>query len=195
MRASDYSEPNKKKKKSKNDKANDDEDPNKPKDDIKPVSFFSMFRYATTKDRLLYFIGFLGAIATGLTTPANSLIFGNLTNVSYIDRYWSNYSFFNLHLRVQDMIKNSGLAQGAKYTRNDDYSEALLDAVQNFSLNNTYIGIVMLVCSYISVTCFNYAAHSQIMSVRSKFFKSVLHQDMSWYDVNQSGEVASRMNE
>ncbi|KAL7735119.1 hypothetical protein ACLKA6_001984 [Drosophila palustris] len=53
----------------------------------------------------------------------------------------------------------------------------------------------MLVCSYISVTCNYYAAHSQIMSVRSKFFKSVLRQDMSWYDFNQSGEVASRMNE
>lgn len=96
---------------------------------------------------------------------------------------------------MQDMISMGGLVQGAKYTRADDLSETLLDAVQGFSLNNTYIGIVMLVCSYISVTCFNYAAHSQIMSVRSKFFKSVLHQDMSWYDFNQSGEVASRMNE
>lgn len=93
------------------------------------------------------------------------------------------------------MILLSGLVQGAKYMRNDNYSEAILDAVQNFSLNNTYIGIVMLACSYISVTCFNYAAHSQIMSIRSKFFKSVLHQDMTWYDFNQSGEVASRMNE
>ncbi|KAL7735124.1 hypothetical protein ACLKA6_001989 [Drosophila palustris] len=93
------------------------------------------------------------------------------------------------------MINLSGLLEGGvRYTR-DATSDALLDAVQDFSLKNTFIGIVMLVCSYISVTCFNYAAHSQIMSVRSKFFKSVLRQDMSWYDFNQSGEVASRMNE
>ncbi|XP_060657787.1 ATP-dependent translocase ABCB1-like [Drosophila nasuta] len=170
-------EPNKsKKKKSKHDNAEDtEEDDGRPKEDIKPVSFFSMFRYATTKDRILYFIGFVGAIATGLTTPANSLIFGDLTN---------------------DMINLSGLQEGGtRYQRDDPGSNALLDAVQQFSLNNTYIGIVMLVCSYLSVTCFNYAAHSQIMSIRSKFFKSVLHQDMSWYDFHQSGEVASRMNE
>ncbi|KAH8371803.1 hypothetical protein KR093_008900 [Drosophila rubida] len=168
-------EPNKKKKKSKHDTSEEsEEDDGRPKEDIKPVSFFKMFRYATTKDRVLYFIGFLGAIATGLTTPANSLIFGDLTN---------------------DMIDLSGLQEDAKYVRNDFNSDALLDAVQDFSLKNTYIGIVMLVCSYISVTCFNYAAHSQIMSIRSKFFKSVLHQDMSWYDFHQSGEVASRMNE
>ncbi|XP_034477395.1 ATP-dependent translocase ABCB1 [Drosophila innubila] len=167
-------EPNKSKNKSKNDKSEDNEDEDKPKDEVKPVSFFKMFRYATTQDRILYFIGFLGAIATGLTTPANSLIFGDLTN---------------------DMIDLSGLVEGAKYKSDDYNSNALMDAVQDFSLKNTYIGIVMLVCSYISITCFNYAAHSQIMSIRSKFFKSVLHQDMSWYDFNQSGEVASRMNE
>ncbi|KAM8712490.1 hypothetical protein ACLKA7_012923 [Drosophila subpalustris] len=171
-------EPNKtkNKKKSKNDESDEnEEDDGKPKqEEVPPVGFFKMFRYATTKDKTLYFIGFLGAIATGLTTPANSLIFGDLTN---------------------DMINLSGLLEGGvRYTR-DAASDALLDAVQDFSLKNTYIGIVMLVCSYISVTCFNYAAHSQIMAVRSKFFKSVLRQDMSWYDFNQSGEVASRMNE
>ncbi|XP_017866163.1 PREDICTED: multidrug resistance protein 1A [Drosophila arizonae] len=132
-----------------------------------------MFRYATKKDRILYILGLLGAVATGLTTPANSLIFGNLAD---------------------DMISMSGTLERNVYVK-DAASDMLLDAVQDFSLNNTYIGIVMLVCSYISVTSFNYAAHSQILAIRSKFFQSVLHQDMTWYDMNPSGEVASRMNE
>lgn len=93
------------------------------------------------------------------------------------------------------MINLSGIGQETTYTRESFHFEALLDAVQNFSLNVTYIGLVMLFCSYMAITCFNYAAHSQIMSIRSKFFQSVLHQDMSWYDINPSGEVASRMNE
>lgn len=80
------------------------------------------------------------------------------------------------------------------YTRANE-AEQLLDSVQTFALQNTYIGIVMLVGSYISITLFNYAAHAQILRIRGKFFKSILHQDMAWYDVNQSGEVASRMNE
>ncbi|XP_064542584.1 ATP-dependent translocase ABCB1-like [Drosophila montana] len=168
-------EPNKtKKKNSKHDESTDSSEDDKPKEDIKPVGFLNMYRYATTKDRSLYTIGLLCAVATGLTTPANSLIFGNLAN---------------------DMIYYSGLVEGANYMRESSGSELLLDAVQQFSLNNTYIGIVMLVCSYVSITVFNYAAHSQIMCIRSKFFKSVLHQDMSWYDINPSGEVASRMNE
>ncbi|EDW61888.1 ATP-dependent translocase ABCB1 [Drosophila virilis] len=167
-------EPNKKKKNSKHKEPADNDEDEKPKEDIKPVGFFTMFRYASKKDRILYCIGLLCSLAMGLTTPANSLIFGNLAN---------------------DMINSSGRGQETTYTRESSNSEALLDAVQKFSLNVTYIGLVMLFCSYMAITCFNYAAHSQIMSIRSKFFQSVLHQDMGWYDINPSGEVASRMNE
>uniref|UniRef100_A0A0K8VT37 ABC-type xenobiotic transporter n=1 Tax=Bactrocera latifrons TaxID=174628 RepID=A0A0K8VT37_BACLA len=157
----------KKKKKSK--KGDDDKDVEK-KDDVEPVGFFKMFRYATTKDKLLYALGLFCAIATGLTTPANSLIFGNLSNA---------------------MISYGG---SANYTRRTA-DENLLDAVQTFALQNSIIGIIMLVCSYISVTSFNYAANAQILRIRGSFLRSVLHQDMAWYDFNQSGEVASRMNE
>lgn len=80
------------------------------------------------------------------------------------------------------------------YTRASE-SNQLLEAVQTFAFQNTMIGVVMLVCSYISITVFNYAAHAQILRIRGKFFRSILHQDMAWYDFNQSGEVASRMNE
>ena len=41
-----------------------------------------MYKYATPANKLMYVVGILGAVATGLTTPANSLIFGNLANVS-----------------------------------------------------------------------------------------------------------------
>ncbi|XP_001975658.3 multidrug resistance protein 1A [Drosophila erecta] len=170
-------EPNKSKKKSKHDAtdASDEKDGFHFDEEVKPVGYFQIFRYATKKDRALYVIGLLSAVATGLTTPANSLIFGNLAN---------------------DMIELGGLVEAGKtYRADDDVSNLLLDKVQQFSLQNTYIGIIMLVCSYLSITCFNYAAHSQILIIRSKFFRSILHQDMKWYDFNQSGEVASRMNE
>lgn len=59
------------------------EEDDKPKDDIAPVAFFKMYKYSTPANKLMYVIGILGAVATGLTTPANSLIFGNLANVSF----------------------------------------------------------------------------------------------------------------
>ncbi|XP_053963436.1 ATP-dependent translocase ABCB1 [Anastrepha ludens] len=153
-------------KKGKKSKKRDDDK----KDVAEPVAFFKMFRYATMKDRLLYALGIICTIATGLTTPANSLIFGNLAN---------------------SMIDYGTPANGTTSSAVD----SLLDAVETFAFQNSMIGIVMLACSYISITTFNYAAQAQIVRIRGKFLRSVLHQDMSWYDFNQSGEVASRMNE
>lgn len=194
------SEPNKSKKKSKHDEsdASDEEDGSQYHEDVKQVSYFQLFRYATKKDRALYVIGLLSAVATGLTTPANSLIFGNLANVSQkcCSKIVDLYLFIHLFKYPKDMIDLGGLLESGKSYRADDaISTLLLDKVRQFSLQNTYIGIIMLVCSYLSITCFNYAAHSQILTIRSKFFRSILHQDMKWYDFNQSGEVASRMNE
>lgn len=87
-----------------------------------------------------------------------------------------------------------GFASPGNYTRSAA-DDALLDAVETFAFQNCIIGIIMLTCSYISITTFNYAANAQILRIRGKFIRSILHQDMSWYDFNQSGEVASRMNE
>ncbi|KAM7343054.1 ATP-dependent translocase ABCB1-like [Cochliomyia hominivorax] len=140
------------------------------KDDIEPVAFFKMFKYATPTNKLMYCVGVLAAIATGLTIPANSYFFGKL---------------------AKNMIM---FGAPGEYTRLDE-KEMLFDAVSQYAVNVAIIGTIMLVCSYISVTFFNYAAHAQILRIRGKFFRSVLHQDMEWYDFNQSGEVASRMNE
>lgn len=142
-------------------------------DEVPDVSFLSLYKYSTGIDKLLYFVGIVCALLTGITTPLNSLIFGNLTDA---------------------MVKYGLYLAGQQQTRSAETDE-LLDAVKTFALQNTYIGIIMLVCSYISITVFNYAAQSQIYTIRGKFFKGVLHQDMSWYDFHQSGEVASRMNE
>ncbi|XP_055920973.1 ATP-dependent translocase ABCB1 [Eupeodes corollae] len=142
-------------------------------DEAPEVSFLSIYKYSSWTDKTMYFVGFLCAIATGITTPLNSLIFGNLTDA---------------------MVKYGLYLVGQENARSVE-SDELLEAVKTFALQNAYIGAVMLICSYLSITLFNYAAQSQIYTIRGKFFKAILHQDMSWYDFHQSGEVASRMNE
>lgn len=51
-----------------------------PRLNIKKISF--QYTYATKKDWFMIFIGICGAIVTGLCTPANMLIFGDLLDVS-----------------------------------------------------------------------------------------------------------------
>lgn len=52
------------------------------------------YKYSSTKDRVFIAIGVIGAIVTGLTTPANTLIFGNLVNVSNYIKF-TNKQYLN----------------------------------------------------------------------------------------------------
>lgn len=162
------------KEKQKNGKQETKEEAQAKKNDEAPeVPFLSLYKYSTWTDKSMYLVGIICAILTGITTPLNSLIFGNLTDA---------------------MVKYGLYLINQQQTRSAE-SDELLEAVKTFALQNAYIGAVMLICSYLSIALFNYAAQSQIYTIRGKFFKGVLHQDMSWYDFHQSGEVASRMNE
>lgn len=67
--------------------------------------------------------------------------------------------------------------------------------VHMFVLYTCLLGAVMLVGTYLSVMLFNYAAHNQIFRIRCEYLKAVLNKDVEWFDVNQCGEFASRMNE
>lgn len=90
------------------------------------------------------------------------------------------------------MIGNAEISDTGELILDND---AFYDAIVSFAMWNGILGIIVLVCSYISVALFNYAALSQIYKIRGSFLKSALNQDIKWYDVNQSGEFASRMNE
>ncbi|XP_066997611.2 ATP-dependent translocase ABCB1 [Anabrus simplex] len=133
---------------------------------VPPISFFKLFRFTTTGEAILLFLASLGAITTGLCSPANILIFGDLTDT---------------------MISNNPMLTNS--------SDGFMDGINDFALNNTYIGIIMLVCSYLSIMIFNYVAQRQIYRIRDLFLKSALQQDIGWYDLHQSGDLASRMSE
>lgn len=76
-----------------------------------------------------------------------------------------------------------------------DMMQWFLDEVAFFAAVNAGIGAVMFVFSYLATMLFNYSAHNQIFTIRGKFMRSVLNQDIGWYDINKSGEFASRINE
>ena len=65
--------------------------------------------------------------------------------------------------------------------------------------SNTFLknfsGLINLVMAYIFVTCLNHAAECQVHKIRGLFFKSVLRQDIGWYDTHQTGDFASKMAE
>ena len=57
------------------------------------------------------------------------------------------------------------------------------------------IGVISLTCGWLQVTMFQLAAERQIKKIRTLFFRAILKQEISWFDLNPSGELNSRLNE
>ncbi|XP_069683614.1 ATP-dependent translocase ABCB1 [Periplaneta americana] len=149
-----------------------DKEKEEKKDDPKPIGFFKLYRFATGMEKFLLFLGCLGAVATGATAPLNMLWFGDLTG---------KFVYYQLSL-YSNGTENFG----------PDY---ILDAVELFAIQNSLLGLAMLVFTYVSIWAFNYVSSRQIYRIRDLYLRSALSQDIAWYDVQQTGEFASRMSE
>ena len=57
------------------------------------------------------------------------------------------------------------------------------------------IGVISLTCGWLQVTMFQLAAERQIKKIRTLFFRAILKQEISWFDLNPSDELNSRLNE
>lgn len=57
------------------------------------------------------------------------------------------------------------------------------------------IGVSTTILSYFQVSFWTMPAERQTMRLRKRLFKSILRQDISWFDENKSGELSSRLNE
>nr|ADC97877.1 ATP-binding cassette transporter [Chrysomela tremula] len=145
-------------------------------DKTKQVSFFQMFRYATGFDKLLLSIGIISAVGTGVLQPMNTILFGTLTGD--IIKYAA--SKFNHSMSEDDRIK----------AENDFF-----DGVQYFAMMNSIIAVGMVIISYISTVTFNYSATRQVFRLRSTYLSKILNQDITWYDMHQTGDFSSRMTE
>lgn len=53
-------------------------------DDLKPVGFFKLFRFATKLDIILMVVGSIAAAAMGTAMPAFAYIWGKMTD-SFVD--------------------------------------------------------------------------------------------------------------
>jgi ATP-binding cassette subfamily B (MDR/TAP) protein 1 len=137
------------------------------------------FQFATGFEKFLMCIGIFCGIGSGLSIPANIYIFGNLVG-----------SMVNAQM---DNIMNP---QNVNATIDSNVTaDFLMNAVTEFAVGNTIIGAVLLIFTYFGVMIFNYTALKQTFRIRTMYLRSVLHQDISWYDLTKSGEVASRLTE
>jgi len=76
-----------------------------------------------------------------------------------------------------------------------EVADELIDTI-NYPIVVYYstLGILAQGFAWLQVTLFQFASERQVKRIRMEFFRAVLRQEISWFDVHSSGELGSRLN-
>lgn len=70
-----------------------------------------------------------------------------------------------------------------------------ISTINTFAYYFIIIAVATILIGYLMVAIFQTTAERQIYKMRLAYYRSVLRQDIAWFDENASGEVASRLVE
>uniref|UniRef100_A0A8C1ZD08 MDR1 protein n=1 Tax=Cyprinus carpio TaxID=7962 RepID=A0A8C1ZD08_CYPCA len=145
----------------------------KKKEPVKTVGFFQLFRYATCLEVLLMLIGLLCAAAHGIALPLMCVVFGQMT----------------------DSFVLSGQKGNLTGIFNSTIKKHPFKHVSRHSYYFVAIGAAVLILGTFQVMLFLLTAAKQTKRIREKYFHAILHQQMSWFDTHQIGELNIRLTD
>ena len=128
-----------------------------------PVSYVTLYRYATRTDLLIVVVSAILSIAAGALLPLMTIIFGQLVGVFQ--------GFFNGTL--------------PRSTFNHQLS--------HFSLYFVYLAIGEFVTVYISTVGFIYVGEHMTRKLREQYLAAILRQNIAFFDKLGAGEITTRI--
>ncbi|CAG9824229.1 unnamed protein product [Phaedon cochleariae] len=135
------------------------------------IPYYRLFQYSTSLDKLCLLLASACTILCGSLQPYMMLIFGDMTG-SIVDYATA----LNGTMTVEER---------------NNLADSLIADVKIFAIISCIIGVVTIVATYISVVLYSFTSNRQIFKMRSVFLEKTLHQDIGWFDVNQTGDFAS----
>ncbi|XP_027205312.1 multi drug resistance 50 [Dermatophagoides pteronyssinus] len=213
---------------------NDDEKTNKNADEPTSISFFKLFRYATTLDKIFICFGIFFALCLGLGFPSIIIVMGKLTNIfieyDIFHQFATNkppfcYEFYEENLKDitdVDLFYNITASFYNSLTNTSDFDQLrsrtglsvehivniFNDSVfhngtlyvddfrtnsGNYALYMALIAMGFGILDYFALGLWEQAARNQVYRIKLLFFRSIIHQDISWFDTKASGDFASKL--
>lgn len=65
----------------------------------------------------------------------------------------------------------------------------------SYAINYSIMGAVVLLAAYMQVSLWTLTAGRQVKRIRKLFFHRIMQQDIGWFDVNETGELNTRLTE
>lgn len=141
-----------------------------------PSSIFLMFCYSSLKDRVLTAIGCLVALGAGTAIPVLIVLIGKIIRMLVI--------FQSL---VPQLCNNQtsavmSLSYVTENTTEVITTERFLHRIEVWACEMALVGLIILVSNAVAITSLDLAATKQCFRIRQNLMRTILHQDMSWFD-------------
>ncbi|XP_070279529.1 bile salt export pump isoform X1 [Myotis yumanensis] len=169
---------------------------NEKKGDSSPVGFFQLFRFSSTTDIWLMFVGGLCAFLHGLAHPGVLLIFGTMTDV-FID-YETELQ--ELQIPGKACVNNTIVWTNSSLNQNvtNGMPCGLLDIESEMiKFASYYAGtaVAVLITGYIQICSWVIASARQIQKIRKLYFRKIMRMEIGWFDCNSVGELNTRFSD
>ncbi|KAJ2542755.1 hypothetical protein GGH12_002614 [Coemansia sp. RSA 1822] len=138
-------------------------------DNPDPVPVLKLFRFATKIDLFMDIAGVVLSCAAGVITPVMIIVFSDLLGVI---------------LGYESRKANGNLESANQY---------LGERSRHFCLLFFILGIVMWILSFGVNACWAIAAENQGLRIRKLYYKSIMRQDIGWFDTVKTGELTTRI--
>uniref|UniRef100_H2ZR92 Bile salt export pump n=1 Tax=Ciona savignyi TaxID=51511 RepID=H2ZR92_CIOSA len=166
---------------------------------------FPQFRYADNLDYLLLFIGTISAAVHGASLPVMFIFFGDMTN-TFVDFGSFSECNFSYVLCMELGVIPNNTTPAYVFLRIFFLNRIIIEWVEllknaqdiqgqmaQYSLYYTYLAIGIIFFASAQVCCWMMQAVRQVRKIRILFFKSILRQDISFFDLNSAGELNTRL--
>jgi len=128
------------------------------------VTYFRLYRYATTNDKIIIAISAIAAIIAGAVLPLMTVVFGQLTGS--IGEFSAGSS--------ADL---SGFS----------------NTVNRLTIYYIYLAIGEFVTVYIATVGFIYTGEHMAAKIREEYLAAILRQNIAYFDVRGAGEITTRI--
>ncbi|XP_055301725.1 multidrug resistance protein homolog 65-like isoform X2 [Sitodiplosis mosellana] len=154
------------------------------------MSYFSLYQFATKWDVFLILIGIIFTILKAATQPLLILAYSEFTTL-LIERTMgigtsSSTTFLQLFGGGR-VLTNASVEENNTEMKNDSIAFGI------------FVGLdilIFFICGIGGVDCFNRTAFRQITRIRTKYFQSLIRQEVAYYDVaGDSNNFAARITE
>uniref|UniRef100_A0A8C3NLD1 ATP-binding cassette sub-family B member 5 n=1 Tax=Geospiza parvula TaxID=87175 RepID=A0A8C3NLD1_GEOPR len=138
----------------------------------------SQFRYSSWSDKLLMILGTVLAVAHGSSLPFAMMIFGDMT-----DSFVASGD--------KEFTGNSSMDEWMNFT--SEMLNKLEEDMTRYAYYYSGIAAGVLLAAYIQTSFWTLAAGRQIKKIRENFFHAIMRQEIGWFDVNDVGELNTRL--